>query len=313
MRNFVEIDDRDESMIAFKKALDKISSLIDFTASNASQQIQFEPIGTNTYIIQGEALEAANHTLSSIFECSKRARFSDAFTLVRKFRDDLIQYLFIIFTLDGIQSLTEEEVKNYIGDGMDSDNSMYIISLIYEILSSGRRKKPQEKAIDSWLENTLSNDDHSQDRKQYFGASKYISLLKKDEVIKECFELYFELLWTTIDRSLNNYVHSNGSQYIRSNLPGHIYSQRKNMILQLTSIIRDLMVIFISLLILVKPTFIQSNDYIDYLEMGETPPDGSQYWISPIVQNFIDTDIVQLSPCLKKFLRDNNRYNMRIE
>lgn len=35
---------------------------------------------------------------------------------------------------------------------------------------------------------------------------------------------------------------------------------------------------------------IESIDYIDYIENGEEPPDGCQYWIAQIFQDFIDAE-----------------------
>lgn len=313
IQDLVKIDDNDENLIVLKETIDEMSNILDLISDNASQMIQMELVKGKTYLIQGQVLDSAGHTLLSILGCSQRACFSDAFTLVRKFRDDLLQYLFIIFTLNGIKGLTDEEAKYYIGDFTDINKIIEGISLSMEILSSGSKKNPREKAMDLWLENTLSDDTHSQERKQYFDASKYIAFLKTDETINRCFELYLKSSWSTIDRRLNNYVHANGSKYIMANLPNFIYRHRKNMLRQLVSTTRGIMVIFISLLILIKPTLIQSSDYIDYLDMGQTPPEGSQYWIGPIFQNFIDTDIVRESSDLKQFLKDNNRYNMQIE
>ena len=313
IQNSIEIDDNDETMIVFKETLDEMSDLLDIISDNVSQQIQMEWIGNKTYLIQGQTLEAAQHTLSSIWWCCKHACFSDAYTLVRKFRDDLVQYLFIISTLDGIEGLSEEDLKKYLGDITNVDKVLEGLNLLLEIISSGRKKKPHEKAVDSWLENTLSDDAHSQDRRLYFDASKYISKMKNDNTIRNCFELYLKPLWLTLDRDLNNYVHANGSKYIMSNLPSFIYDHRKDVINHIVLTIRDIMVIFVSLIILIKPSSIQSCDYIDYLDIGETPPEGSQYWVAPIIQNFIDTDIVGVSSGLKQFLKENNRYSMQIE
>lgn len=313
IHNSIEIDDNDENMIVLKETLDEMSDLLGFISDNANRQIHMEWTGRKTYLIQGQALDAATHTILSIWGCCKHACFSDAFTLVRKFRDDLVQYLFIISTLDGIEGLSEEEAKKYLSDITNFDKVTEGLNLLLEIISSGRKKKPHEKAVDSWLENTLSDDAHFQDRRLYFGASKYISMLKNDDTINNCFELYLKPLWSTLDRELNNYVHANGSKYIMSNLPNYIYNHRKDIIIHLISTIRDIMVIFISLIIIIKPSFIQSCDYIDFLDIGETPPDGSQYWVAPIIQNFIDTDIFRVSPCLKQFLKENNKYSMQIK
>ncbi|EHQ88699.1 hypothetical protein DesyoDRAFT_1561 [Desulfosporosinus youngiae DSM 17734] len=312
MHDSIEIDDNDENLIVLKETLDEMSDLLDFTSDSAFQQIQMEWIGNKTYLIQGQALDAARHTLSSIWGCCKHACFSDAFTLVRKFRDDLVQYLFVISTLNGIEGLSEEEAEKYLNDITDTDKVTEGLNLLLEIISSGRKKKPHEKAVDSWLDNTLSDDAHFQDRRLYFDASKYIFLLKNDDTIKNCFELYLKPLWSTLDRELNNYVHANGIKYVMSNLPNYIYDRRKDIIVHLVSAIRGIMVIFISLIILIKPLSIQSCDYINYLDIGETPPEGSEYWVASIIQNFIDADIARVSSGLKQFLKENNKYSMQI-
>lgn len=310
----IKIEDSDENMILLKEKLDEMSDLLDIISDNATMEALLEMTRNKTYLIQGQIIDAAIQTLLSIWGCCKHACFSDAFTLVRKFRDDLVQYLFIISTIDGIEDLSEEETGKDLIDLTNIDKILESLNLIVEIRSSGNRKKPHEKAVDSWLENTLSNEAHFNDRKLYFDASKYIEMFKKnDDNIKKCFDLYLKSLWSNLDRELNNYVHANGSKYIMSNLPYYVFEHEKDIIAQLISTIRDVMVVFISLIILIKSSYIHSSDYMDWLNVGEIPPEGSQYWISYGIQNFIDTDIVRVSSDLKNFLKENNKDGMEIE
>lgn len=51
---------------------------------------------------------------------------------------------------------------------------------------------------------------------------------------------------------------------------------------------------FVTLVICYDGKAISSSDYIDYLDMGLEPPEDSQYWISPIVKNFITSEYTQL-------------------
>ena len=46
------------------------------------------------YFLSGESVTAAANTICSIDFCCAKGYFSDAFTLARKFRDDIIQYVF---------------------------------------------------------------------------------------------------------------------------------------------------------------------------------------------------------------------------
>ncbi|MGF7233319.1 hypothetical protein, partial [Arachidicoccus sp.] len=58
---------------------------------------------------------------------------------------------------------------------------------------------------------------------------------------------------------------------------------------------------------------IYTTDYLDSLDCGCEPIDGSQYYVAPFVQDFIDLKIANLHPELKQYLIDNNRYSMKIE
>ena len=66
-------------------------------------------------------------------------------------------------------------------------------------------------------------------------------------------------------------------------------------------------------MILIKPSLIMADVHIDYLDCGEEPPEGSQYWVAPFAQQYIDDYIVKLNPDLKAFLKYNNKYGMKIE
>lgn len=307
-----DIKEDDEDIVNFKKTIDELFKLLGMISFNASYMLQIAIDGDKAHLVNGEALDATRHTLLSIYNCSERACFSDAFTLTRKFRDDIFQYLFIIFVLNHVQGLTNEEAQKYFNDINDLNQVMEGIIYLSNVLSSGSRKSAWEKAVDSWLDNTLSDDLHFHDRK-HFDVSKYIEAMKTDDIIRDCFDLHFKQLWIAIDRTLNNYVHTNGSIYIKSNLSNYAFDKKKDLLNQLNSTTRDITVIFLSLLILIQPNYIQSTDYIYSLDMGENPHEGSQFWIAPIIQNFIDTDIVRVSSNLKQFLKDNNHYGMQIK
>ena len=70
---------------------------------------------------------------------------------------------------------------------------------------------------------------------------------------------------------------------------------------------------FLVLLILVKPNLIGSTDYIDYFDIGVEPPDNSQYWIAPFVQEFIEEYVSKINSELKVFPKYNNKYGMLID
>lgn len=85
-----------------------------------------------------------------------------------------------------------------------------------------------------------------------------------------------------INEECNNIIHKNG--YSRINPKYGVANKIK---------LDDIFMIvkfFFTLIICYDGKEISSSDYLDYLEAGATPPDGCQYWIAPIYQNFINKE-----------------------
>ena len=56
---------------------------------------------------------------------------------------------------------------------------------------------------------------------------------------------------------------------------------------------------------LCAPLYIMSTDYIDHLEFGLTPPDGSQYWVAPFVAEYIKSNIDLIDKSCYEYLKEN--------
>lgn len=63
-------------------------------------------------------------------------------------------------------------------------------------------------------------------------------------------------------------------------------------------------VVFIFLLTLCSPHLIMADDYIDYLDFGETPPKDSQYWVAPFVERFVKDNITLIDKSCFDYLKD---------
>ena len=48
-----------------------------------------------------------------------------------------------------------------------------------------------------------------------------------------------------------------------------------------------------------------STDYIDHLEFGQTPPEGSQYWVAPFVVEFLKSNIEMIDENCYEYLKEN--------
>ena len=303
----------DKCFIEFKKDMQNIKMLLDAISDDTSCQVQINIVGEKTFICNGEAILSAIHTIDSIIACTEIGSFSDSFTLARKFRDDLTQYLFICDTLNNVSGFNKQEIDDFNIDEMDTETFTHLVEDLSKILSSGLRKNEEEKAIDAWFENVLSDENYKNMRRNFFDTSKYIETLRKNTLVDKCYCLYLADIWEKTNRIFNNYVHTNGIKYITANLPQYTYAEREIYLVQLFECIETTASTFLCFIILLKPSLITSDDYIDFLENGITPPSDSQYWINGHVQEYIDKYIVRINPNLKKFLQDSNPYGMIIE
>ena len=60
---------------------------------------------------------------------------------------------------------------------------------------------------------------------------------------------------------------------------------------------------FLIVLVLIRPGLVMSEDYIDYLDCGYTPPDGSQYWVASFVSEYVSKHKGILDEKFDEYLR----------
>lgn len=235
-------------------------------------------------MISCETMMSVLQTIETIDFCCKRSAYSDAYTLIRKYRDDLMQYLFILNIIKNRHGLTDDEAKLF---SLNPESMLEMIKLDFEILVSGDRKTEAELAMEKWVYNELGNTENIGDRKKYFDASKYKSyLISQDEKIGYIFNEFLLEKWKTEDRKLNNYVHTNGIKYLTDN---YIYQEHKeDKDGELIKTMQNITDIFLSILALVDSSKLRSSDYLDALEMCSAPEQGSQYWVCPIIVEYMN-------------------------
>jgi hypothetical protein len=210
-------------------------------------------------------------TLYSFRKCIEVINISDALTLFRKFKDDYL--LFIYFVKLGSPNETDyntiEKLKSW-NDYVDDANN--------------------------WANNRMGN--------VYY--TKVIKFLKTDPKISKlddetnCFEHI-----THLTKNLNNFAHSNGISFINNYNP--IYNKQETLKL-LYYINKELDLVcsyLLTILFTISPHYLMSNDYIDYKDAGQEPPEGSQYWIAPFYQDYIDNKLSNTKSILKQFLIEN--------
>lgn len=107
-----------------------------------------------------------------------------------------------------------------------------------------------------------------------------------------------------IKSECNNYIHKNGIKFINGRLENYYSFMLKYL--------ENLLYVFkfnFKLLFLLEGSILASSDYTDYLDVGMTPPENSQYWIASIFTNYINN---QFSIDERKWLIENNTYGMQL-
>lgn len=132
-----------------------------------------------------------------------------------------------------------------------------------------------------------------------------IYLMKNKDLEKVISKYNLRKAWKDIGVNLNNFVHANGISYVRKNYISQDSESVERMLKDIEYKIEYISSIFVVLVILIKPFLISSNDYINYLDMGIPPEVGSQYWVAPFIQTYLDENIVNLNPGIKTFIREN--------
>ena len=213
-------------------------------------------------------LDSVSRTVESIRYCCMNANFADAYSLLRKYRDDAFYYTYMLAVGDK-------------SDFMKSVESKYL----------GK----DEKNIYDWVKNQQNNV-YIGDVFKVIASSRAGDAIRKYN-LKEAFD--------RLAIKLNNFVHSNGHSYY--NFPYqriNTYNDIKKYCEDIGEAITYITMSFLMVLILVRPGLIMSEDYVEYLECGDTPPDGSQYWVAPFVSEFIANHKDVLDEEFDEYLRN---------
>ena len=207
-------------------------------------------------------------TAGSIIACCESGCIADAFSLLRKYRDDMFFYLYIV--------VYDTRKKS----GCETNAT-----------------KKMERNIKRWLNNDLKNLIIS-DVLTDIGQSPWVEDAVKKYKLKSCFK--------DLGNKLNDYVHSNGISFYNQNINAY---QEEDLHNQMNAVLKDLRFItvsFLFLLTLCSPLSIMSTDYIDYLDCGMMPPNGSQYWVAPFVADFFKSNMDLIDENCMDYLRDNS-------
>lgn len=217
-------------------------------------------------------LNSARLTLHSIQLCCENCNLADAHTLIRKYRDDLFFYLYILYV----------------------DNNTKIFS--------DKEKTKHQKNIDKWKENDLSD----------LNITEILKYIGESDSSKEAVKKYkLKNSFTKISKDLNNFVHSNGKSFYNRSYQYYIDTKLiEENVNKIKYEINYITSVFLFLLILIRENYIASTDYIDCLEFGLEPEEKMKYWVVPFIKKYIDEKMILINSEWKEYLK--NKVSMEI-
>ena len=223
-------------------------------------------------------------TLQSIQILIQKSRYADTYTLLRKYYDLIIIQTYInIYLKEGSEDIFEYH------------NRM--------------------EQINNWIKN-----------KKQLPLPRETQNLKKSDFSKRVEFLYHHKLLRPLQRILksyqnefknirdrcNDYIHYNYFITILANGENSLTIEKeKEFLSQFMDDLRMLFILHFTYLFLITPQYMRSSDYVDYLEAGKEPPNGSEYWIAPFVRNIIDKELKPHAPGFFRIIKENT--SMRIE
>lgn len=179
------------------------------------------------------------------------------------------------------------------------DLFFYLYIQVYNGLDkNSTQAKRMKSKIEEWLNNKLKKLKITEVLADIGKIPQNNNLIKKYD-LKTSFD--------NIGGELNNFVHSNGYVYYNQNVNGY---KPGDLICKLKSIdeyARKITTVFLVLLIICSPSSVMSEDYTDYLDFNETPPEESKYWVADFIENFLKENISIIDENCLNYLRQNTK------
>lgn len=120
-------------------------------------------------------------------------------------------------------------------------------------------------------------------------TEKILKSLEKSEHTKDLYPLFGWDTYLKKNRELlDDSVHSNRFQRMLLNCNTVYIEDRERHLRNCEIILNQLFLLHLSFIFHLNPQYLMASDYMDYIEMGMTPPDGCQNWIAPFAQEAFD-------------------------
>lgn len=101
-------------------------------------------------------------------------------------------------------------------------------------------------------------------------------------------------------------MHGNGLKYLTDNYAFQVDKEKKDR--ELIETLQNITDILLSLLAIIDSVKMHSPDYMDAMEMGQQPEEGSQYWVCSSIVEYMNE---RFDKGLLSYLQENEKNGMK--
>lgn len=236
-------------------------------------------------------LDSLAGTVESMSSVLRAGRISDAYTLLRRFRETSLLQVYVLVRHEERQ----ERLGELLNDSFATDSEEFLKGL-QDVALQGIYVEEVEK----WLRGETSPPKLRMDSES----------LARPGILEQVRTLADQTRHKEIVDRCNNHVHLGSFQHLWANA-----SHRPDVLLfwleQFAQDYRDLVSWHLAHVLAVRPMYMASSDYIDALDCGVEPEEDSQYWVAPIVQQLFDEVITPHNPSVTEFLKENTSMELK--
>ncbi|AFJ07969.1 hypothetical protein PI172_1216 [Prevotella intermedia] len=149
------------------------------------------------------------------------------------------------------------------------------------------------KDVDTWLKGKY----------RVPSIKKILAKLKNSETTQKLYPFFGWETYLKANRELlDDSVHSNRYQLFLLNCNSLHLENRIRFLQNVLIFLKQIMMIHLAFIFYLNPHYLMASDYVDYMDIGLTPPKGSESWIAPYAQKAFDK-YIKPYPNLATFIK----------
>lgn len=151
------------------------------------------------------------------------------------------------------------------------------------------------RSVENYMVEKINNWLHGKEKLPEYRIM--IQYIRNSSIFKEINDLlYSDDLYKNIRDRCNDHTHYNYFQNVILNDSEVFLKGRARSLDELSEDMRSIFILHFSYICTVCQHYMMSSDYIDHLECGMTPPEGSQYWVSSFFQYAFSEILMTVRP-----------------